>query len=489
MASTIKLKNGSGAPTAGDLVQGEPALDLTNKRLYTEDSGGTVLEIGTNPTSLTTGTFTSTGIDDNATSTAITIDSNENVGIGTTSPQGPLHVYGSEYAYFASNVAGVTPDSATGGIAIGWNKSSGLGESIIAYNKGGGAAGGLVFANNDGGTYNERLRIDSSGRLLINKTSSTGSLSLESQAPSGFSIGSGFYSGSTQSTIEFKDANTTANYKVRIGCQTDDMLMFAGGSERMRIDSSGNVGIGTSSPDSKLDVSYGSSGEIARFTSPNATSSYITIGRDGSTTEGFTAGYNSSTGDCTLTAIAATHPIIFKQTTAERMRIDSSGNLLVGTTNTTPSASNVDGFSVAASGFISLTGSGTSAIDCNRTNDGTVQVFRRGGVFVGSVSVSATATAYNTSSDQRLKENITDADDAGSKIDAIQVRQYDWKADGSHQDYGMIAQELMTAAPEAVSGDPESDQMMGVDYSKLVPMLIKEVQSLRARVAQLETGV
>lgn len=52
MPTTIKLKNGSGAPTAGDLVQGEPALDLTNKRLYTEDSGGSVIEVGTNPSSL-----------------------------------------------------------------------------------------------------------------------------------------------------------------------------------------------------------------------------------------------------------------------------------------------------------------------------------------------------------------------------------------------------------------------------------------------------
>ena len=61
MATTIKLKNGSGAPLAGDLVQGEPAFDLTNKRLYTEDSGGTVIEVGTNPTSLTTGDITTTG--------------------------------------------------------------------------------------------------------------------------------------------------------------------------------------------------------------------------------------------------------------------------------------------------------------------------------------------------------------------------------------------------------------------------------------------
>ena len=61
MASTIKLKNGSGAPTTGDLVQGEPALDLTNKRLYTENASGVVIEVGTNPTSVTTGNITANG--------------------------------------------------------------------------------------------------------------------------------------------------------------------------------------------------------------------------------------------------------------------------------------------------------------------------------------------------------------------------------------------------------------------------------------------
>ena len=102
-------------------------------------------------------------------------------------------------------------------------------------------------------------------------------------------------------------------------------------------------------------------------------------------------------------------------------------------------------------------------------------------------SITASATAFNTSSDQRLKENIADAADAGSKLDAIKVRQFDWKTDGSHQDHGLVAQELQSVAPEAVTGDADSEEMMGVDYSKLVPMLIAEIQSLRARVAQLET--
>ena len=72
-------------------------------------------------------------------------------------------------------------------------------------------------------------------------------------------------------------------------------------------------------------------------------------------------------------------------------------------------------------------------------------------------------------------------------IDAIKVRQFDWKSDGTHQRYGMIAQELYEVAPEAVHAPADPDAMMAVDYSKLVPMLIKELQSLRARVAQLES--
>jgi len=81
-----------------------------------------------------------------------------------------------------------------------------------------------------------------------------------------------------------------------------------------------------------------------------------------------------------------------------------------------------------------------------------------------------------------------DAASASSKIDAMQVRQFDWNADGSHQDYGLIAQELQPIEPMAVSGNADSDEMMGVDYSKLVPMLIKEIQELRSRVATLEAS-
>jgi hypothetical protein len=78
MATTIKLKNGSGVPTTGDLVQGEPAFDLTNKRLYTEDSGGTVIEIGTTPTSLnTTGTVTFGSLSDGTITVTAFVDEDD----------------------------------------------------------------------------------------------------------------------------------------------------------------------------------------------------------------------------------------------------------------------------------------------------------------------------------------------------------------------------------------------------------------------------
>ena len=106
----------------------------------------------------------------------------------------------------------------------------------------------------------------------------------------------------------------------------------------------------------------------------------------------------------------------------------------------------------------------------------------------GSITYNRGAgqVAYNITSDARLKENIADSADAGGKIDAMQVRQFDWKETGNHLDYGFVAQELHNVASYAVSKPEDDEAMWSVDYSKLVPMLVKEVQSLRKRVAELE---
>jgi len=118
-----------------------------------------------------------------------------------------------------------------------------------------------------------------------------------------------------------------------------------------------------------------------------------------------------------------------------------------------------------------------------------------GGTFSSYISLGAAGNRFNylylvnnvnVSSDRRLKENIADADDAGSTIDAIQVRKFDWIEDGRHQSYGMIAQELAEVYPEAVSVPENEEDTLGIATGDLIPMLIKEVQSLRSRVAELE---
>ena len=110
---------------------------------------------------------------------------------------------------------------------------------------------------------------------------------------------------------------------------------------------------------------------------------------------------------------------------------------------------------------------------------------------VGTITCTDTATAYNTSSDRRLKTNIAPADDAASIIDAIEVVKYDWKSNGETVPFGVVAQDLQKVVPLAVhTGDESEDDpiedVWSVDYSKLVPVMLKELQSLRARVAQLE---
>lgn len=178
-----------------------------------------------------------------------------------------------------------------------------------------------------------------------------------------------------------------------------------------------------------------------------------------------------------------------------KLTVDSSFNLattaavLAGTTSATPGNDTTTwmAMSPVSLGLLHAPNNSSTGLELWR--------FFRGSSLIGSITQSGTtAVAYNTTSDRRLKRNIADASDAGGIIDAIQVRSFDWDgAPDEHVTHGFIAQELVDVAPQSVKvGDGgalgDGSDIWGVDPSKLVPLLVKEVQSLRARVAAIEAA-
>jgi len=186
-------------------------------------------------------------------------------------------------------------------------------------------------------------------------------------------------------------------------------------------------------------------------------------------------------------------PLIFGTNNTERGRFGSDGSFLVGTTTNGGWHGDAKTESVRSDGFaLSGYGSGTSgsavASRVDNTGVALLGMFYSSGV-VGTITTNGTGVTYGTSSDARLKDNIIDAPEAGAIIDALKVRSWDWKSNGSHEAFGFIAQEeYQIYAPAVVAGDDgdEIERQWSRDDSKLVPLLVKEIQSLRARVAALE---
>ena len=328
----------------------------------------------------------------------------------------------------------------------------------------------------NGGNLTEKVRISSAGNVGINNPNPAQTLSICNPANpnrNGMEIAIG--AGDTSSnTIQNYNRATAAYTPLNIAGSILTFGVGTAATERMRITSAGKLVVnGTVAGYSGTGITIGS---------PAASSSGLSIL---STTTGY--GYllfGDATGDGTagysgqINYSHSTNRMGVNTNGGERMAIDSSGNVMVGTASQYFARFSVQGETFQNAVTVRVGTNGYPAINFQNTS----------AQQQGYITTNASSVQYISISDQRAKENIADADDAGSKIDSIQVRKFDWIADGSHQDYGMIAQELQAVAPEAVSGDADSENMMGVDYSKLVPMLVKEIQSLRTRVQELENN-
>jgi hypothetical protein len=391
------------------------------------------------------------------------------------------------------------------------------------------------------------MRIDSSGNVGIGRSTMDARLMVQTShsstdvtaasSNSTVSIGNTAAGNGVYNAIEFAanqqnmyimSFNNNQQASRRIGFFLGSVAGDAVDDERLSILGNGNVGIGISSPDARLDVRETATSAVPLRIETNGGSAN-TVRPQISMFSGGSGGYHISTIRSNLSNDP--YGLVFTENTTERMRIDSAGNLLL---NKTASQAAGDGFFVNSDGTFAFTRSVTTTGPLGYLyNEGsTASGFRflsfRLGSFteVGTITTNGSSTvSYNTSSDYRLKENVEYDFDASTRLKQLKPARFNFIADADTTVDGFLAHEVQDIIPEAISGTKDAvenigtitDQdnnvieenatepselpegqtwtqtgtqpvYQGIDQSKLVPLLVKslqealtEIDSLKAR--------
>jgi len=281
------------------------------------------------------------------------------------------------------------------------------------------------------------------------------------------------------STLALTSAGTNASMvkagsgdELYIGGNDTWQMRYSGGNILM--DNGGCVGIGTSSPAAALNVSC-------------VPSSYFGIIETTGTSTGTVKHFRVHKPNCVEYGIGILADNSFHISTASTfpttngLTLTSGGKLLIGTTTT--------GYGLFSEQRVTIcpTNDGITIGPLRQNYSAyTLQADNNTGVryalyitngssdIVGNISFTSAAVSYNTTSDYRLKEDLKEIK-ALEKVSAIKVYDFKWKASDDRMD-GFLAHELQEVLPYAVTGQKDAEQMQGVDYSKLVPILVKGMQ-------------
>ena len=460
-----------------------------------------------------------TGIVDNSNATAITIDSSENVGIGTASPRGVLDLGSGSGDGTLDNTSAnyqlilEAAQSTTGDIGrnIAFvNGSQDVSAAINSVDGGAGLTQDLMFAVAASGTLSEVMRLDATGNVGIGTSSPSQKLEVYNSATDSQSYVKIQNNRARNAAVNF--VTTAANWYVGAGIGTDtDVFQIYDGDvgERMRIDSSGNVGIGTTSPSQKLHVVGKlklTDDLIIGGTSPR-------IDYDGGST-GSLRFFSTSTG-------------------TERMRIESGGNVGIGTTSPAAPLSvhgnvqfrttntdgneerinwNVGGASDApsqtmygadgATAHVVLHAGGSSYFTGGNLGVGdNSPAYRLELPNTGSSAGQGRANAWVTYSDSRIKSNIQTLSYGLDIVKQLKPSQYKHhnsikedgqfvKQDEGVNDIGFIAQEVLPLIPEVVSVPVDTDKdLYSISYQKLTAVLTKAIQEQQTIIEDLKTRI
>lgn len=374
------------------------------------------------------------------------------------------------------------------------------------------SANNQVFVNNGGAVD---IRYAGSAKLTTTAT--------------GIDVTGTIISEATNPTVKWVTAGGGATEEAYIQKYTDDVYFYnkesagniyfgTNNQTKVTLNSSGNVGIGAT-PVSSLQVSKTQS--ILSGTS-NGYGVHIYPTSSGDTyIDGITSGaggagislrsYYNGTYNKIISGNTQADTTTFQTGGTERMRIDSSGNVLVGTTTST--------IVNATSGTV-IRSAGYTDSKRNTTSSASHLQFYNPNGYVGSVQTSGSSTSYNTSSDYRLKTNVNYDWDATSRLKQLKPARFEWIADGDDAVPvdGFLAHEVEDIVPEAITGtkdamrdeeyevtpavlDDDGNEVtpavmgtrsvpdyQGIDQAKLVPLLVKTIQELEARITALESA-
>jgi hypothetical protein len=425
---------------------------------------------------------------------------NNKVGIATTSPGTALSFDAGTNTILGLNFNSSDADGGSLQIRAGAGKGSGNTGGNLNLCAGTGtssaAVGNILFGRSTGDNTTitpdeEWMRIDNNGNFSFgggaNATNFSGYVTLDLRDSTG-----GLIDFSEASAGVFARIQGIVNNQFNVtNRQAYPIIFNTNDTERMRISSVGRTSIGTTTTNAGLTVANGDirASGAAFANDANSTSMSMESGSVGAITA---RGPDTSTRASMVLTVSRSNG----GSGISAIRIENDGKTIVGTDNETSAVGVLEVRDDGADPIFLVHKNSSGATDGMRVRHGrglsgfagTGISFRRSDdTEVGKVSIGFTNVTYDTTSDYRLKENVNYSWDATTRLKQLKPARFNFKEETGITLDGFLAHEVQEVVPQAVTGEKDGEQMQGIDHSKLVPLLVKTIQELEARITALES--